>query len=126
MNLLIFTALTVAVPLRSSAISVLCAITVYTAISNRYAQRGDYGQTLRLVVDSGGLLLEAYVFHLASGLKRYSTGTHAKIADREDGRGVAGVTILSRLLGLPGQGWLERETDGKGWRRPMPKNGHSN
>ncbi|CAH2245408.1 jg12916 [Pararge aegeria aegeria] len=60
------------------------------------------------------------------GVSRYSTGTHAKIADLEDGRGVAGVTILSRLLGLPGQGWRERETDGKGWRRPLPKNGHSN
>ncbi|CAH2267249.1 jg14717 [Pararge aegeria aegeria] len=44
---------------------------------------------------------------------------------RPRGRGVAGVTILSRLW-LPGQGWRERETDGKGWRRPMPKNGHSN
>ncbi|CAH2267142.1 jg2880 [Pararge aegeria aegeria] len=44
----------------------------------------------------------------------------AKIADREDGRGV---TILPRLLGLPGQGWRVRETDGKRWRRPMHKNG---
>ncbi|CAH2257265.1 jg26102 [Pararge aegeria aegeria] len=58
-------------------------------------------------------------------VKTMTVHNSAKIADREDGRGVAGMTTLSRLLGLPGQGWREREIDEKVWRRPMPKNGHS-
>ncbi|CAH2266987.1 jg6687 [Pararge aegeria aegeria] len=96
----------------------------YKIFQQKYDPQNKYIAALQTAIAMGRTHSESQ--RTGDGLKRYSTGTHGKIADREDGRGVAGETILSRLLGLPGQGWRERETDGKGWRRPMPKNGHSN